>query len=349
MVTDSIQQYLTKLKREGATKNTLKTRACILRKFARHLGKPFTQTTTEEIMQILESSELAPSTEQSQRIMLNAFFKWLGHPVKLPKLRTKNTLPVQPNDLVSENEVKQMIEAADHPRNKALIAVTYESAARAQEILDLRRKDITFEPTHARIRVVGKTGERIIPIVWSASYLQQWLNYCRDLNPDEGIWQGKYGPISYHRFRQILMQISEEALGRYVNPHLLRHSRATYLVKHPQVSEAVICELAGWVQGTSMMKRYIHLAGKDVEDAILAIHGKVPVHEPEASPLEPQDCPRCCYENPADARFCARCSLVLDQAEALQITEEDELLAKVLQNPQVKEAITKVLQDLLQK
>jgi len=37
-----------------------------------------------------------------------------------------------------------------------------------------------------------------------------------------------------------------------------------------------MCEYFGWIQGSDMPSTYVHLSGRDIDNAILRIHGKLP-------------------------------------------------------------------------
>lgn len=344
---DFVAEYLKTLRRRGFSPRTLRLRQIILSSYARQLKKSWDAITQEEMMQAIEARGNKPITERKHRNILNLFFKEMGIQIKLPYLKVQTVLPVQPSDLLSPGDVLKIIDAAHHPRDKALVAVCYESGCRMSELLGLRKKDVTFNTTHARIRVQGKTGERIIPLVESVPYLLQWMNACGELADEEGIWQGYHGPIKRTRFQYLLSQLSKKALGRHVNPHLLRHSRATYLVKNPNVSEAVICALMGWRPGSPVMQRYIHLAGTDVEEAILTMHGVTELTKEQGSSLKPKVCLRCQHENPADAKFCAYCSLSL--VSTVEMLKEEALFMRILKDKEVEQLIEDKLREIMQK
>jgi len=56
---------------------------------------------------------------------------------------------------------------------------------------------------------------------------------------------------------------------------------------------------------------YVHLSGRDVDDAILDVYGLKKIEE-EKPKLTPRICPRCGMSNVYDAKFCSRCGLALD-------------------------------------
>ncbi len=77
-----------------------------------------------------------------------------------------------------------------------------------------------------------------------------------------------------------LIKISRKAgINKKIHPHLFRHSRATYMANY--LTEAQMNQYFGWVQGSGMPAVYVHLSGRDVDDAILKANGFT---KPESSP-----------------------------------------------------------------
>lgn len=65
-----------------------------------------------------------------------------------------------------------MINTAKHPRDKALIAILYDSGARVGEIAGLLVKHVSFDQLGAVIMVKGKTGMRRVRLVLVELMLQ---------------------------------------------------------------------------------------------------------------------------------------------------------------------------------
>ena len=228
----------------------------------------------------------------------------------------------------------------------ALIATLWDSAARAHELLAVHASDIEFFATHARlhllgkvehtaqgkpIRIPGKTGQRTVPILECVPYLQAWLEYSgiEGLRP---VWvSNRKQQLSYDRLHRILATTSHEVLGRHVHPHLIRKSRLSFLAEQPGWTPAMLCEFAGWKQGSSVQEVYIRLGVRGLEQAMLTMHGKEEVKAPAPSPMKPRTCFRCQYENPANARFCAQCSFVLDSKEARRIMNREHVLIEFME------------------
>jgi ribosomal protein L40E len=108
------------------------------------------------------------------------------------------------------------------------------------------------------------------------------------------------------------------AMAKKVHPHKLRHSRATFLAS--KLTEAQMNQIFGWKQGSDMPSIYVHLSGRDMDDAILGVYG-LKKEEQEKPKLTPKICPRCQMNNPVDAKFCSRCGLALDVKAAEELEE----------------------------
>jgi len=160
--------------------------------------------------------------------------------------------------------------------------------------------------------------------------------------------------------------MEEAGIENPSNPHHYRHSRASYLAKH--LTEAQSCEWFGWVQGSDVPANYVHLSGRDIDNAYDGMHG---LYEPEDDEEEPQvqECPRYDEMNEPGASFCMRCGYALDQktageleAEVGEATKEsyaqtdpehEEQMAnldtfdEVMDDPEVKAAMLDELEDEL--
>jgi integrase len=96
-----------------------------------------------------------------------------------------------PDDTLTEEEVKRMVEVSTHPRDRALIITLYESGCRVGELLSIQIKHVSFENPVTRIIVSGKKGMRRIPLIDSTSYLAEWINsHPLRKNRNAPLWVG---------------------------------------------------------------------------------------------------------------------------------------------------------------
>lgn len=80
----------------------------------------------------------------------------------------------------------------------------------------------------------------------------------------------------------------------------------------------------GWVQGSNMPSTYVHLSGKDVDNAIFEMNGiKVEKNKDEVK-MQPIICCRCDTINAYDSKHCNKCGGILDLKTALELEEKHE-------------------------
>jgi ribosomal protein L40E len=111
------------------------------------------------------------------------------------------------------------------------------------------------------------------------------------------------------------MFLKKAGIKKRIFPHLFRHRRATYLANH--LTEAQMKEFFGWVQGSDMAEIYVHLSGRDVDNALLKVYG---INKPETikeSKLKSRICNRCQAENPYSNTLCSKCGYALDEKTRL--------------------------------
>jgi integrase/recombinase XerD len=93
-----------------------------------------------------------------------------------------------PTDLLTEEDIRKLIINAEGIRNKALIAVLYETGARRGEIENCKLKDVTeFHrgTEHGyHLRILGKTGEQQVVMYRYQRWLRSWFQACNNNDPD---------------------------------------------------------------------------------------------------------------------------------------------------------------------
>jgi len=245
---------------------------------------------------------------------------------------------VTPDKLLKAEDFKALVKAAENSRDKALLYVLFEAALRPGELLKMDVGSVDFKDGYCLISVNGKTGVKRIPLVVSFKPLLEWLEDHPDrANPNAPLWTSlsnnrKGVRISYQRFCYMIKRIARKAgLKTDVWPYLFRHSMLTELAK--VFTEAKLEQYAGWIHGSKMAKQYVHFSARDLEDAVLELHG---LKKSEATDGLPKlvECPRCGNKNPPGNVRCGYCGLILDRETAIKIEEgekrrEDEILRRL--------------------
>jgi integrase/recombinase XerD len=235
-----------------------------------------------------------------------------------------------------------MLAATKNPRDAAIIALLFDSGMRVGELLSLKVKDVDFKDTLSHVTVDGKTGMRRIPIMFSASYIGKYLDTV-DVKPNDPLWKpaGTWSKKDIRLDEDVIRRILQRAglragINKRIYPHLFRHSRATYYAN--RMTEQQLKIFFGWTGSSQMAATYVHLSGRDIDNAILQANGIKPKEAPVESKLKPRTCPRCEYDkNIVSALHCSRCGSPLDIGTAMmneKMTEELEESAAKSMTPE---------------
>ncbi len=327
-----------------------------LAKYAAHLsvilrlfgGKELDRVSREDVERAvawINRQSYTDNTRRDLKLVLKKFIQYVkcgscGRDAPLPpevswiKIHAKNDSTVQPSDLLTQDQIKALLASAKNPRDKAMICVMIEAALRPGELLTMRVGNVEFRENYCIITVRGKTGIKRIPLIVSHRPLLEWLEkHPRRSDIQAPLWltltENAGGEaVSYWYMRKILRKAAKRAgISKRVWPYLLRHTTLTSLAK--VLTEQRLSLLAGWVQGSRMPKRYVHFSGRDLEDAILEIHGLKPPTATD-SILKIQECPRCGMKNQPENMRCSWCGMILDRRLAEKLAQEEHSLLEKL-------------------
>lgn len=317
----------------------------------------------EKVLRTVQQSKYSEWTKHDLRVTLKKFYRWLRRTDKDPpetawiRVGNPNSRPRLPEELLTEKDVAKLIGACHTRRDKAFVATLYESGCRIGEIASLRIKHVVPHQYGFRLIVSGKKGDRRVLIVSSAPYLSDWLNEhpCRP-EKEAYLWvtrDRRTRRLAYGRLSGILQAAADRAhVDKKVNPHTFRHSRATQLAA--SLTEAQMSEVLGWVQGSDMPSVYVHLSGRDVDNALLKTYGITPdAKEASETSLKPRPCPRCGLQNAPTNSFCSRCGSVLDESVAgeiiqrdLERSQADGIMDRLVQDPEFRAMLERKLAEL---
>jgi len=162
---------------------------------------------------------------------------------RLLKIKEPKTFP----GCLSSGQVKQLIAGCYRIRDKFLICLLYETGMRVGEVLGLRHEDIRSQGVN-EIHVVprpdninssrAKAGElRVIHV--SKELLKLYSSYLIEEYPEDidcdyvfvNCWDGEVGqPMRYSSVEGLFKRLKKKT-GIKANPHLLRHTHATELIR----------------------------------------------------------------------------------------------------------------------
>jgi site-specific recombinase XerD len=331
---------------------------------ARWLDKPFEKATKKDMEKIMMKLEdvkgektnrpYSEWTKKGYRIIVRKFYKWMKgtkiYPEEVDWIKTgmKECNRKLPEDMLSEEEVLALINSCQHSRDKALIAMLFDSGCRVGELLNMRVRDIEYFDKGMKIYLTGKTGMRKVPVIFSVHYLNTWLNEHPTKKIESYVWVKNDGKrLSYGRVRDLLRDCAKRTkISKKVNPHNFRHSRAS--IYSDKLKDRVMMEYFGW-KTSEIISTYSHLNGKQIENAVLEAIGIVPEDKKEKTLLKPKTCLRCKKVHEATALFC-NCGYPLDEKQAQEIKikemqreKADVIMDKIVNDPEVWELIKKKL------
>jgi site-specific recombinase XerD len=310
----------------------------------KQIEKPLSKYTKEDIKTIfqwMDNNRYKVETVEKYRAVIKKFYKmvygnneyypdcvkWFA--VKVGKDKHSQERGLDIAEYLEEEEIPILIENTPTLQKRAFLACLYESGSRPEEFLRLSNLDCKIDVNGAILILRGKTGERRIRIISFAKLLQQWL----DIHPLKNqkqfpLWISQatnYNnqPLGLRGAQKIIEEaLAKAKLDKHKRLYLLRHSRATHLCKW--FTEAQMCVFFGWEHGTKVVRRYIHLSGKDLDNTLLSIseEGQQVTKQAEYL-LKTKKCNRCTETLSPSQQFCGRCGLTTTLAE--QYTKELDL------------------------
>jgi integrase len=269
----------------------------------------------------------APYKQNTQRdfmLVIKRFFRWLNkkgyssvpvdeiREIKAPR---SDRMTKTAQMMLTEEEIRAMIEACRNSRDRAIVSTLYEGGFRCEEIGRLTWAQIKFDEYGAIVNVDEKTGRpRYIRLVAAKPYLIQWQNdYPFTATPDALVFISfQRLPLQYAAVATQLKKISKRAgIQKKITPHLFRHSRITEMIRKGYNESTVKKTMWGNIN-TTMFPTYLHLTDEDIDNDVLAMQGitKRDVHRSVA--MDAHECRNCHTINAPTYRFCESCGQPLN-------------------------------------
>ncbi|WP_080932906.1 MULTISPECIES: tyrosine-type recombinase/integrase [Methanosarcina] len=320
-----LDEYLQRLEDDGLSKRTIDNNIFILKPFIKWLdGREVTDKTVMEYLRYLKPRNYTDSTLYQYRAILKKFLSTFSpEQARNIKLKVKRK---EPPIILTQAEIEQLIEACRNPRDKALISFLYESGCRKGELVSIRLENVTFTEFGATVTIPkGKTGSRTIPVVYSASYLRQWVESHPTKGGCDPLFCSLQEPFAQFSFSGLshLMRTLKGRTGikKDLYPHLFRHSRASHLAN--QFTEQQLKQYLGWTAGSNMAAVYVHLSQRDIQDAVLKAYG-IELQTEDKNKFKVGRCPRCKEINPESSRYCGKCGMPLKDESIRQLETESD-------------------------
>jgi len=315
-----------------------------------------TETTLKRALTAMRKRGYKQNTLHHHLGKLKRFLSWMnenGH-TDIP-LKTVDKIKVpgidnntkKPSQMLSEEEIRLIIDSCRHPRDKALFSMMYEGSFRPVELVNMKWDQVKFDEYGLVVNTAQKTGKpRYIRLITSRPYLAAWqAAYPLKRTDDAHIFVAvirPHLPINYRGMQHILAQVVKASgIKKKISLYLFRHSRITNMLQQEYPESAIKLQAWGNLR-TPMLATYAHLDGTYVDGVMLERAGIVQTEKKKRSDaLKAEQCPHCHTINSPGAQYCSICGRSLTE----EAEDEEAAVRRFMSSP----AKLRRLADLMEK
>jgi integrase/recombinase XerD len=296
-VTPLRRRMLEELRRRNYSPETTRGYILAVKQFAEYFGKSPEKMGAEEVrrfqLYLLKDKKLAPGTVEIRMSALRFLYKktlkrrdLAYDDLIFPK--TPQKLPV----VLSQGEVKRLIEAAPNLLYRTLLMVLYSTGIRRKEASLLKVRDIDSKRRVIHIRQGKGSRDRDLPL--TPKLLTALREYWRWKKPQNYLFpstpghHGLEGSISDKTVWYACKRAAEKAgIKKRIGPHTLRHSFATHMLEAGADLRTIQLLLGHRELKDTII--YLHLSGRHLHAAINPLDQIELCAYGEKPPTEDQD------------------------------------------------------------
>jgi site-specific recombinase XerD len=285
---------LEELPRRNYASETIRGYILSVKQFAEYFGKSPAKMGAEEIrrfqLYLLREKKLAPATVEMRISALRFLYK---KTLKRRDLAYDDLIfPKTPRKLplvLSQEEVKRLIEAAPNLQYRTLLMLLYGTGLRRAEVSLLKVSDIDSERRVIHVRQGKGSRDRDVPL--TAKLLEALRQYWRWKKPKVYLFPSTPGhrgveqPISGETVWYACHRAAVKAgIQKPIGPHTLRHSFATHLLEagadlrtiqvllgHQKLKDTIVY--------LHLSQRHLHAAVNPLEQMEIRAYGEKPPME----------------------------------------------------------------------
>lgn len=264
------KRMLEDLRIRGRAKNTQKIYLARIAQLAKHFGKSPDELGPEEIrayqVYLLEYKRVSLShlTQfvAAARFLYGITLERDWAVKKIPHPKRPKKLP----EVLSDEEVKQLLDFIVNLKHRAIITTLYGVGLRVSEVCQLATRDVDSKRMTIRVRQAKGAKDRYVPL--PAFLLKTLRAYWKQYRPDTILFPGRRSdrPISTRHVYRVCVDVARVAgITKHTTPHSLRHSFATHMLEHG----ANILDLQAILGHASLKStaHYLHVSSKSLRAA----------------------------------------------------------------------------------
>ncbi len=148
---------------------------------------------------------------------------------KIPYPKEEQDLPI----IVSRNELLKLFVAAENPKHRLMLIMTYASGLRRNELLNLKIEDVDTNDGKFRLRINRSKGNKDRYTVLSEEILPHLREYYKAYKPVTYLFNGnkKGQPMTASGLRHALKSANKKSGIKDINLHILRHCFASHALE----------------------------------------------------------------------------------------------------------------------
>lgn len=269
-------QELVKLWLHGKSKHTQRYYKSDVEHFFKFTDKLLNQVILKDLQNFADHIDQQELVDGSKRRILSSVKSLISFAHKLGYLPFDISRPLilpSPKDtlaerILSSSEVKSIIDAENHPRNKLILKVLFISGIRVSELCSLCWKDTMERYSGGQLTIYGK-GSKTRTVLIPEPLWSQLMSF-RGAAPDEYyIFRGRKKNRAMHptTVLKIVRKSAQKAgIMKPVSPHWMRHAHASIASERAPLH--VVQQSLGHssIQTTS---RYLHVKPDDCSSKYL--------------------------------------------------------------------------------
>lgn len=225
-----------------------------LKKFLDISKKPFEKFTEEEINKFINTSDIAIRTMNDYKSYIKVLIKWY-FPDWSSRFRNLDRICKQqkpqrtyePEQMLSYEDIEKIVKKENNLMWKAYWLVYFYGGFRPTEACRLKWNQIFFEPKGVIIKVhTTKTNKDFYKSLPEEA--EQLLKELKKNSSSDFLFPSPLNPektIHRHAVWERLKYLSKKAIGREVNPYVLRHSIATLLYSDDKLKDDDVAQQMG--------------------------------------------------------------------------------------------------------
>lgn len=256
------ESYITYLKNNNYSQNTIKTYSSIIHKFTTYLKnqiaiyneKEFIKYFNSYILYLKQVKNVSQNYIYLVTVVVKKFLEF-NNIHFLDSITTPKRIKSPPNFL-TQKEVKQLLDSITWDENsdsdfriitklrdKLIVTLLYSSGLRVSELINLTVDNVNFEGK--QLSIVGKNNSRVILLDESTKQLIQKYLEKRTQKSNYLVVNKSGNPLT-PRYVQLMIKKygNESGIEKKITPHILHHSYATHLFEQG-VNIKIIQQLLG--------------------------------------------------------------------------------------------------------